>query len=133
MALSKEDATKKRNLMALGMTEAEALDVIECDHEIDRGIPQEFDLDPEREKMAKKFANSTTKKKAPMVLNLTKRERKPNATKGAVMAELFKFLSEQSENALDDVQLVNAEREIDFKIGEDSFTLVLTQKRKPKK
>ena len=55
MALSKDDEAKKVALMRLGMTEMEALDVIECDHEIDRGVAQAFDLDPEREKMAKKF------------------------------------------------------------------------------
>ena len=42
MALSKEDERKKIALMRLGMSEQAALDVIECDHEIDRGVPQQF-------------------------------------------------------------------------------------------
>jgi hypothetical protein len=39
----------------LGMTEEEIADVLQCDKEIDRGKRMDFDLDPETEKMAKKF------------------------------------------------------------------------------
>ena len=131
MALSKEDERKKVALMRLGMSEQAALDVIDCDKEIDRGIPQEFDLDPETEKMAKKFANATTKKK-PTVYEFTKRERKANPTKGGIIAELHKFLAEMSEFATESVEITNKERQIAFKIGEDSYELTLVQKRKPK-
>ena len=131
MALSKEDERKKVNLMRLGMSEQAALDVIECDHEIDRNIPQEFDLDPETEKMAKKYANSTTKKK-PTVYEFTKRERKANPTKAGIISELAKFLTEASEYATENVETTNKERQIAFTIGEDKFELTLVQKRKPK-
>lgn len=131
MALSKEDEIKKVNLMRLGMTEMEALDVIDCDHEIDRGVAQAFDLDPEREKMAKKFANATTKKK-PVAYNFTQRERKSNPTKAGIIAELAKFLTEQSENACEDVEILNKERQIGFTIGDQKYELTLVQKRQPK-
>lgn len=131
MALSKEDETKKVNLMRLGMTEKEALDVIACDHEIDRGIAQEFDLDPEREKMAKKFANATTKKK-PTVYDFKQRERKANPTKASIIAEIAKFLTEDSENACENVTITNKERQIAFRIGENDYEFTLVQKRKPK-
>ena len=62
MALSKEDEAKKIALMRLGMSEKAALDVIDCDHEIDRGIAQDFDLDPETEKMAKEIRKLNHKK-----------------------------------------------------------------------
>ena len=117
MRLSKEDEEKKVALMRLGMSEMEALDVIDCDHEIDKGIPQEFDLDPETEKMAKKFANATTKKK-PTVYEFTKRERKANPTKASIIAELAKFLEGESENATENVTVTNKERQIAFSIGE---------------
>ena len=45
MALSAEDKRKVQACMVLGMTEKEALDVVACDHEIDRGIAQDFDLE----------------------------------------------------------------------------------------
>jgi predicted RND superfamily exporter protein len=131
MALSKEDERKKIALMKLGMSEQAALDVIDCDHEIDRNIPQDFDLDPETEKMAKKFANATTKKK-PTVYEFTKRERKANPTKAGIISELAKFLEEASEYATEGVEITNKERQIAFTIGEDKFELTLVQKRKPK-
>lgn len=131
MALSKEDEAKKIALMKLGMSEKAALDVIDCDHEIDRGITQDFDLDPETEKMAKKFANATTKKK-PTVYEFTKRERKANPTKAGIVAELAKFLIEASEYATENVEITNKERQISFSIGDDKFELTLVQKRKPK-
>lgn len=111
MALSKEDERKLKACMALGMTEKEALDVVACDHEIDRGVAQEFDLSPEQEKMAKKFANSTTKKK-PTVYEFKQRERKANPTKASIIAEIAKFLEEQSENACENVVITNKERQI---------------------
>lgn len=131
MALSKEDERKKINLMRLGMSEKAALDVIDADHEIDRGIRQEFDLDEETEKMAKKYANSTTKKK-PTVYEFTKRERKANPTKAGIISELAKFLEEASEYATENVEITNKERQISFSIGDDKFELTLVQKRKPK-
>ena len=131
MALSKEDERKKVALMRLGMSEQAALDVIDADHEIDRGIRQEFDLDEETEKMAKKYANATTKKK-PTVYEFTKRERKANPTKASIISELAKFLEEASENATEDVTITNKERQISFSIGEEKYELTLVQKRKPK-
>ena len=131
MALSAEDKRKLNACMALGMTEKEALDVIECDKEIDRGIAQEFDLDPEREKMAKKFANSTHKKK-PVAYDFKQRERKANPTKASIIAELAKFLAEDSENACESVEVPNKERQIAFTIGDQKYELTLVQKRTPK-
>ena len=131
MALSAEDKRKVQACMVLGMSEKEALDVVACDHEIDRGIAQEFDLDPEREKMAKKFANATTKKK-PTVYDFKQRERKANPTKASIIAEIAKFLAEDSENACESVNVTNKERQIAFKIGDNDYELTLVQKRKPK-
>ena len=131
MALSKEDERKKVALMRLGMSEQAALDVIDCDHEIDRNIPQDFDLDPETEKMAKKYANATTKKK-PTVYEFTKRERKKNVTKANVISEIAKMLEASEETAYENVQITNAERMIAFSIGEEKYEITLIQKRKPK-
>jgi hypothetical protein len=113
------------------MSEQAALDVIECDHEIDRNIPQEFDLDPETEKMAKKFANATTKKK-PTVYEFTKRERKKNVTKANVISEIANMLKASEETAYENVEITNAERMIAFSIGDEKYEITLIQKRKPK-
>lgn len=116
----------------LKCTKEEAEDVIATDKMIDRGERTPYDLDPEKEKeIIKAFVNTKTKK-APTVYKFDKRERKPNATKGSIIAELTKFLENESENAVANLNIVNAERIIAFSIGDDNFELTLTQKRKPK-
>ena len=132
MVLTPEDKRKVQNCMILGMTEKEALDVVMCDHEIDRGIPQEFDLDPEKEKMAKKFANATTKKK-PTAYNFSQRERKANPTKAGIIAELADFLIHESANSCSEVDITNKERQIAFTVGDQKYELTLVAKRAPKK
>lgn len=124
--------TQKHKLMRiLGCTPEEADDIIATDKMIDQGQRTPYDLDPEREKMAKKFANAREKRK-PTVYQFQKRERKANPTKGGIIAELAKFLAENSEFAVENVEITNKERQIAFKIGENAFELTLTQKRKPK-
>ena len=124
--------TQKHKLMRiLGCSAEEADDIIATDKMIDQGQRTPYDLDPEREKMAKKFANAREKRK-PTVYQFQKRERKANPTKGGIIAELAKFLEENSEFAVENVEITNKERQIAFKIGENAFELTLTQKRKPK-
>ena len=124
--------TQKHKLMRiLGCTAEEADDIIATDKMIDQGERTPYDLDPEREKMAKKFANAREKRK-PTVYQFQKRERKANPTKGGIIAELAEFLKEKSEFATENVEITNKERQIAFKIGDDNFEITLIQKRKPK-
>jgi hypothetical protein len=116
----------------LDCSEEEAKQVIADDKAIDRGERVYFDLSKEQEKEAIKMANTGTRKK-PTGYDFSKRERKANPTKGGIIAELAKFLTEMSEYATENVEITNKERQIAFKIGEDSFELTLVQKRKPKK
>lgn len=90
-----------------------------------------FDLPPEKAAVAKKYTHTGTRK-GPVAYKFTKRERKPNATKGGIIAELSKFLAENSEFSVENVEILNKERQIAFQIGEDKFELTLVQKRKPK-
>lgn len=114
-----------------GMTEEEIAQVLADDKAIDRGERMEFDLSPEEEKKAKKYANVGERKK-PMTLSNEPRKRKENPTKAAIVAEIAKFLAEMSENACENVQITNKERQIAFQIGENSYEFTLVQKRKPK-
>lgn len=125
------ESQKEKLMRILSCTAEEADDIIATDKMIDQGKRTPYDLDPETEKMAKKFANSREKKK-PTVYDFKKRERKANPTKGGIIAELAKFLEENSEFATESVEITNKERQIAFKIGEDAFELTLVQKRKPK-
>lgn len=124
------ESEKDRLMRILGIDAETAEDVIKTDKMIDRGERTPYDLDPETEKMAKKFAN--VKDRKPTVYNFQKRERKANPTKGGIIAEIAKFLEEMSDFATESVEITNKERQIAFKIGENAFELTLVQKRKPK-
>ena len=125
------ESQKEKIMRLLKCSAEEAENVIASDKIVDKGGRTEFDLSPEAEKEAKKFANSRERKR-PTVYDFKKRERKANPTKGGIIAELAKFLSNSSEFCPENVEIVNKERQIAFKIGEDAFELTLVQKRKPK-
>ena len=126
------ETQKQKIVRVLGVTEAEADEILACDKKIEQGKERmDFDLDPETEKMAKKFANAGERKK-PIMFDGKARQRKENPTKGGIIAELAKFLEEMSEFATENVEITNKERQIAFKIGGEAFELTLVQKRKPK-
>lgn len=121
--------------MKLGMSREEALAMLAEDKRIDRGEVMEWDLPPEEHKKAMKYANSDEKKKkAPTAYNFdtSGKKRKENPTKAGIIAELARFLTENSEYATENVEITNKERQIAFKIGDTGFELTLVQKRKPK-
>lgn len=90
------------------------------------------DLTKEQKEVAKKMRGTGTRK-APTVYDFKTRERKSNPTKAGIIAELANFLSEKSEYAVEDLEIINKERMVAFRIGEERFEVTLTQKRKPKK
>ena len=118
-----------------GFSPKEIEDIIKSDEAIDKDEKVYFDLDPEKEKEAKKFAKAGTRK-APTVYKLDnadgKRSRKENPTKAGIIAEIAKFLEENSENACENVEITNKERQIAFSISGNRYELTLVQKRKPK-
>lgn len=130
--MAKEQEQIEKYVKLLGCSVDEAKDIIEKDKIIDKGGRTEFDLTPEQEKMAKKFANVKTKK---TVYNFDNRgkARKENPTKAGIIKELSEFLEKISEYACENVEITNKERQIAFKIGENAYELTLVQKRKPKK
>ena len=119
----------------LGLSEKEIQELIAADAAIDKGEKMPFDLTEEQAKEAKKYTKAGTKK-APTVYKLDnaegKRSRKENPTKAAIIAEIAQFLTENSENACENVVITNKERQIAFQIGENSYEFTLVQKRKPK-
>ena len=128
---SKETAIK-RIMDGLKCDRAEAEEVYECDKGIDHDEKMDFDLSPDKLKVAQKQTHTGTRK-TPTAFKFTKRERKPNATKGGLIAEFAQFLSEKSGFAVENVEILNKERQISFEIGENKFEITLVQKRKPKK
>lgn len=133
--MAKKDTEKQIAAMEkLGFSKEEIADILKSDAEIDRGAKL-FELDPEKEKVAKEARHCGTRK-TPTVYKLDntdgKRSRKENPTKAAIIAELATFLTENSENACENVEITNKERMIAFVCGENSYELTLIQKRKPK-
>lgn len=125
----------ERIMVNLRCSKEEAEQILADDKAIDRGERMSFDLDPQKEKEAKKMANCGTRK-TPTVYSLDntggKRSRKENPTKSAIISEIAKFLEENSENACQNVTITNKERQIAFRIGENDYEFTLVQKRKPK-
>ena len=126
------ETQKERIIRVLGVTEAEADEILACDKKIEQGKERmSFDLDPETEKMAKKFANVGERKK-PIMFDGKPRQRKANPTKGGIIAELAKFLEEMSDFTAENVEITNKERQIAFSVSGNRYELTLVQKRNPK-
>lgn len=129
MARDTEAEAIKRIQAGLKCSEEEAREVYAYDKAIDRGEKTEFDLSAEQEKASRKWARADRK---PTVYNLNKRERKPNATKGAIIAALAAWLTDGASFEIEGLEVTNAERQVKFSSAGETFELTLVQKRKPK-
>lgn len=113
----------------LDLSREEALEMLAEDDEIERGA----DLHPltaEQEEVAKKMRKAD---RAPTVYNWQKkRERKPNELKREIIDDLFTFLCQNWAEIAESGNISNEERQIDFVLKDKSFSLTLTEHRKPK-
>lgn len=101
------------------------------DKAVDKEEPTKYDLPPDKLKVAQKFAHAGVRKQPP-AYKFTQRQRKPNATKGAIIQELFDFIEKNSQFSVENAQILNKERQISFMVGGETFELTLVQKRKAK-
>ena len=120
------DTQIDRIMKNLRCSREEAESILAEDKRIDRGERVDFDLDPETEKRAKKFANTGTRTTKE---GKTARKAPENPTKEGVITAIFNFLTENGYNS---VEITNKTRQIAFKIGEDAYEITLIAKRKPK-
>ena len=125
------DAERLARIKTLFPDDVEAQDILAYDKAVDAGQKTPYDLPPDKEKAAKKYAHAGTRK-APTAYKFTKRERKPNATKGGIIAELADFMEKHSNFEVYNLAITNKERQISFMVGGETFELTLVQKRKPK-
>lgn len=105
----------------LDITHDEALEMLADDERIDKG-EKLFELDPELEKGAKKarqVARSVSK-------TPTKRERKTDADKGTLIQTLADSLDNLD---IEDIEIINPEREFVFKLNGRKFKVVLSAPR----
>lgn len=130
VARENKEAAIARIMNGLKCDRAEAEEIYAYDKAVDHDEKTPYDLPPEKEAIARKFAHTGTRKTT--AYKFAKRERKPNATKGGLIAELAQFLNENSGFAVEKLEITNKERQIAFEIGGERFELTLVQKRKPK-
>lgn len=100
-------------LFSLGLTQEEVADVINTDKRIDKG-EKLFDLPPDLEKGAKKARNAGNCK------GYTK-EKKTDADKGKLIADLLDGIP-----YVDNVKIVNNEREFTFTFRDKKYKVVLS-------
>lgn len=113
-------------MQGLKCDRVEAEQVYAYDQEVEHD-PSVGQLDPEREAIARKMAHTGTREKKPMIPNLTKRERKPNATKEGLVEELFKCLANYGEFEIKGLHIAEKNGKVCFKIGDKWYTWALTE------
>lgn len=121
-----------RIMSGLKCSYEEALEVHLCDKAIDKGERMDFDISREQEKEVRKMLKHETMSGAKAFEKRPKqpKEKKINEPKKAFIEDLVAWLGESE--TYGNIEVVNAERQVKFTIGEDTFELTLVQKRKPK-
>lgn len=121
----------KHHMKVLDIPEAEAIQLVMDDKAVDKG-EKLFELSAEQKKVAKKYAGIGTKKRTVYKFD-TAKKKKENPVKQNIITKIERFLNENSEICAENVQIINAERQIFFQIGSNDYELTLVQKRKAKK
>lgn len=116
--------------MKTGMSEAEARETAEYDYAIEHGESTDFDLTNEQQKVAKQMTLTGTRKtKEKADYQWQKRERKPDNEKRDIIQKLKEYIANGfNTNAV----INNPERQIDFAIGTNEYSITLTKHRPPK-
>ena len=104
----------------LGMSETEIADVLESDKRIDKG-EKLFELTAEQKQAEKKAKGTGTR----TVYNFQKRERKTDNDK----REIIQTLDDALCDLVDNVEVINPEREILFTYNEKKYKIVLSAPR----
>lgn len=113
-----------RIMKNLRCSREEAESILAEDKRIDRGERVDFDLDPETEKRAKKFANAGTRTAKE---GKTARKAPENPTKEGIITAISNFLTENGYNS---VEITNKTRQIAFVLNGKKYELTLIEKRK---
>lgn len=101
----------------LGCTEAEALEIIEADKAIDKGAKL-FELSPEQEQASKKARQADSKPRN----KPTVKEKKVDLDK----REIIQTIDDALCCLVDNVEVINPEREILFHFNERKYKIVLS-------
>lgn len=127
--MTKEEKRKAeaiRQMNILKCSYEEAYQIVLDDEAVDRGEPLPWDLTPEQLKESKKARQADRAKPKEKV----KKERKVNENKQLIIADLLNFFQENEE--FENVEVLNAERQIAFSLGSKKYELTLVEKREKK-
>lgn len=130
------EAWLTKTMASLEISREEALEIWMDDHDIDAGKVKPFDLDPSKQAVVKEMTKGKRKPTDFSLEGKPKRERKQDEEKRDLIAYVAHAMGECDhfdENFAQTVEILNAEREISFKIGENLYSLTLTRHRSPKK
>lgn len=121
--MTKDQKQQVQAMRVLGFTDEEITDVLETDKRIDRG-EKLFELPDELKAGAKKARQADRK---PTTYDFSKRERKPNDSKRAIIAALAEAARELADSG--EVDITNIEREILFVANGVKYKIVLSAPR----
>lgn len=121
--MTKDQKQQVQAMRVLGFTDEEITDVLETDKRIDRG-EKLFELPDELKAGAKKARQADRK---PTTYDFSKRERKPNDSKRAIIAALAETARELADSG--EVDITNIEREILFVANGVKYKIVLSAPR----
>lgn len=125
MSKAEERQKKKIALMNLGMSAEEAEEVLTADDEIDKG-KKLFELSAEGKQAEKKYKNCGVRTiKSPYGQKVQK-EKKVDTDKRF----LVDILIDTIEQSCGKVEVINAEREFEFKYNDRKFKITLSAPRK---
>jgi hypothetical protein len=125
MSKAKERQRKKIALMNLGMSSEEAEDVLTADDEIDKG-KKLFELSVEGKEAEKKYKNCGVRTVKSPYGQKVQKEKKVDTDKRF----LVDILIDTIEQNCGKVEVINAEREIEFVHNDRKFKITLSAPRK---
>jgi hypothetical protein len=125
MSKAEERQKKKIALMNLGMSSEEAEEVLTADDEIDKG-KKLFELSAEGKEAEKKYKNCGVRTVKSPYGQKVQKEKKVDTDKRF----LIDILIDTIEQNCGKVEVINAEREIEFKYNDRKFKITLSAPRK---
>jgi DNA-binding transcriptional MerR regulator len=121
--MTKDEKRQIQAMRELGFSDEEITDVLESDKRIDRG-EKLFELTADQKQAEKKMRQADRK---PTVYDFSKRERKANDSKRAIIAALAETARELADSG--EVDITNIEREMLFVANGVKYKIVLSAPR----
>ncbi len=121
--MTKDEKRQIQAMRELGFSDEEIADVLESDKRIDKG-EKLFELTADQKQAEKKMRQADRK---PTVYDFSKRERKANDSKRAIIAALAETARELADSG--EVDITNIEREMLFVANGVKYKIVLSAPR----